>query len=143
MQRSFEHTHVIMMDIRIYILLSFSLLCCEALKNDSWSCDNEIHSLWGQRSFYSQSEEDFVPIEEIELGLLKQSIRREEPVSAWVKIWLDFVIKDLVELEPKENGYLNVATPTLDLSNLKLNKRNEIGIVFFLFLIAELIKNFF
>ena len=53
------------------------------------------------------------------LGKLKHANRRSEPSSGMVKLMIDFLMKDLVDLQPSTGGYLNIATPTLDLSNLK------------------------
>jgi len=118
-----------MISSNIFILLTFPLLGCEVGNNVNFTCENKINSQWRQRGFYSMTEDDFVPVDKIKLNFLKQSERRKEPVSAWAKVWIDFVINDLFQMVLKENGYTNVATPTLDMSNLKLTKvNNEAGL---------------
>ena len=111
--------------LRILVFLIFSNILCYCLEDEI--CVNELHSQWGQRNQYKVTEEDFFPVEENVLLLLKNSHQRKEPVSAWVKLMMDFLIQDLVELEPGITGYKNSATPTLDLSPLVHTLRHANG----------------
>lgn len=114
-QLVFNHWKMTLFQFLVFFILSnFSCVC---LENET--CLSESPHQWGQRTYYKTTQDDFFPVEEDVLGKLKHANRRSEPSSGMVKLMIDFLMKDLVDLQPSTGGYLNIATPTLDLSNLK------------------------
>ena len=103
--------------LKILVFIACYNVPCHCLESDI--CAVEIFSHWGQRSFYKATEDDFFPVEQSVLDLLSHAQRRVEPTSGMVKLMLDFLLRDLLEMEPRVAGYENVATPVLDLSHLK------------------------
>ena len=75
--------------------------------------------------YYEATVEDFFPVEEEALSSLSHAKRRSEQSSGMVKLMLEFLMKDLIYLEPRSSGYQNIATPTLDLSQLQHKEKGE------------------
>ena len=111
----FNHWKMSMFQFLVFFILSY--FSCDCLENET--CLSESPHPWGQRTYYKTTQEDFFPVEEDVLGELKHVDRRSEPSSGMVKLMLEFLMKDLVDLQPSTEGYLNIATTALDLSHIK------------------------
>ena len=110
-----SHWKMILLQFLIFFI--FSYCPCECLENET--CASETPHQWEQRTYYKTTQEDFFPVEEEVLGQLKHADRRSEPGSGMVKLMLEFMMKDLVDLQPSAAGYQNIATTSLDFSHLK------------------------
>ena len=116
-----SHWKMILLQFLIFFIFSYDP--CECLENET--CASETPHQWGQRTYYKTTQEDFFPVEEELLGQLKHADRRSEPSSGMVKLMLEFLMKDLVDLQPSAAGYQNIATTLLDLSHLKEKFKGE------------------
>ena len=103
----------------LYLLSLVALTYSHEIHDANDTCG--MHFKWGRRSFYEPSGREFIAINQEDLEILNDIEKREEKITGAGKAMLDFVMEDLVKIVPDNDGYINTATPALDLSNLRLN----------------------
>jgi len=100
-----------------HLLTAFSLLSTGVLSlsdsqcTNTHQCSSRFHS--GQAFVLRGSLDSKVKLEHV-----RNLVQEQDPVSEWLKEFLDVVIEDVVQVDVLKGKIINTATPYLDLSNI-------------------------
>ena len=100
-----------------HLLTAFSLLSTGVLSlsdsqcTNTHQCSRRLHS---DQAFVLRGSLD----SKVKLEHVRNLVQEQDPVSEWLKEFLDVVIEDVVQVDVLKGKIINTATPYLDLSNI-------------------------